>query len=916
MDIIKLKKKKYDTQFKGIFHRVQDSIIGELETFKLNDNNKNIDYYKLFQDAIINTGKTNDLKKLSAKITEEIRKITKFDRVLIYRFENDGSGVVIAENKREDIESYLGLHYPYYDIPNPARQFFSKKLPRMIPNIHDEPIPILPRKHPLKKKKLDLQNAFLRSIAPCHIEYLKNMGVTASFNISLLKENKLWGLIACHHYSPKYVIYEIRKICELLGEIFSLKLMYEEEKSFRQYRQTIKEINKRIKEELSKNKNKHDFIDNIIQKNGDSFLKLISARGIAICLDNKIFVKGNTPKKKQIKALINDFLLPKKKDVFFTDILTESYPISRKIKEIASGILAISLAANNSTYHIIWFRPEQTYEVQWAGNPYDVKLITDSQGNTELCPRNSFLQWKEIVTGKSLPWKSLEIDAAEELRGTLLLAVLGYSQSILEETTRKANQANLAKGQFLAKMSHELRTPLNAILGFAQIIDRDNSLSSEQQKYVGIINRSGEHLLSLINDVLEMSRIEAGQLILHQNYFDLYKLIQSVQELLSFKESSQEISLDFHIDSDIPQYLEGDESKLRQIIVNLVGNAIKFTQVGQIDVHLCLLSYDNNSRDIELQLQVKDTGVGIKKENLETIFEPFKQTEKGGENHEGTGLGLSISRQFARLMEGDITVESELGKGSIFTCTLKMMVQTKIEDFVKQPSKQIIGLQPSQTDYRILVVEDVKDNQLLMMKILSSVGFEVRSANNGQEALEMWQKWHPQLIWMDMRMPVMDGYEASRRIRQLEAENPNRQTPVIIIALTATAFDEERKAILEIGCNDFVLKPFKEAVIFEKMKQYLGLEYVYQESTINLSSHGTVNEVDNFEQLNAEMEKMPKAWVEELRKTALSAREKNLIHLIQEIPEQYFFLADSLNQMLEELAFEKIVNLTEGFNHE
>ncbi|MGK7957609.1 MAG: ATP-binding protein [Crocosphaera sp.] len=929
VDIIKLKKTKNYREFKGIIHTIQESIILELEPLRLDYNRHLINPYNLLKNAVTNVSKANSFEELLSTITEEVRKIIQFDRVLIYRFEYNGSGVVIAESKRENydghgivlaeskeenIESYLGLHYPAYEIPTPAREFYSSNWLRIIPDVTYKPIPILPRQHPLKNEELDLSKAVLRSVYPCHVEYLKNMGVSASMSISLMNGSRLWGLIACHHYSPKYISYEIRKICEFLGQFLSVELLYKQEQEFRSYRTQIKGIQSRIREGLLNHS--HSF-DQVIRPNKSSLLNLTRSQGAVICLGQQIILIGKTPNKEQIQALMTNFLNPKNMDYFYTDSLESIYEEAKEFKEVGCGILAISLLLRNSNYHIIWFRPEQSHEVKWAGNPDDVELITNGQGMSELCPRHSFATWKELVKNKSLPWQLIEIEAAQELRNTILLAALEvsqHSQAVLEEKTKQANAANLAKSQFLAKMSHELRTPLNAILGFTQMMNRDSSLSSEQQEYLGIINRSGEHLLSLINDVLEMSRIEAGQLTLHQTCFNLYELINSIKELLTLKASSKGLALIIYQDEDLPQYLEGDESKLRQIIVNLVGNAIKFTQFGHVDLHLSLLLYEAHSRKVRLQLQVKDTGIGIKEEDLETIFEAFKQTETTFQNNEGTGLGLSISRQFARLMEGEIAVESQLGQGSTFTCTLNMKVPSKIDGLIKQQSRRIIGLETSQANHRILVVEDVRDNQLLMVKMLTSVGFEVRWANNGQEALEIWQQWHPQLIWMDMRMPIMDGYEASRRIRQLEANNVNLQTPVIIIALTATAFDEERKAILAVGCNDFVPKPFHEEVIFEKMQQYLGVKYVYAELTTNSISQ-SANDL-NVEQLNTEIKQMPKLWVNQLHKAALSAREKRLMGLIKEIPLEQSFLSNFLRQAVKDLSFEKIVNLTEGLDNE
>nr|WP_242411875.1 ATP-binding protein [Cyanobacterium sp. IPPAS B-1200] len=745
------------------------------------------------------------------------------------------------------------------------------------------------------------------------MEYLKNMGVKASMSISLLNQNKLWGLIACHHYSPKHINYETRKAGEFLGQFLSAHLFCKQEQKFKNYRLQIQGIQNRLRQGLLRSP---DLIKEVFMRNKNSLINLTKSQGLAVCLDNDVHLMGNTPSQCQVNNLIKEFLNQSQQEIFFTDSLSMIYPLGREFKDTGCGILSISLFLTNHTYHLIWFRPEQSYEVPWGGNPYDVS-IEKIDNISQFTPRNSFAMWKETVRNKSFPWESVAIEAAQELRKVLLLTALEfsqYSQHILEETTKQANAANLAKSQFLAKMSHELRTPLNAILGFTQMMNRDCSLSETQQEYLGIINRSGEHLLSLINDVLEMSRIEAGQITLHQTCFNLHDLIKSVQELLTIKSNSKGLSFRVYQDDDLPQFLEGDESKLRQVIVNLVGNAIKFTDEGHVDLFLSLLSSDNLvGRQVQLLIEVKDTGIGIEEDNLESIFEPFKQTDNNVHSREGTGLGLSISRQFARLMDGDITVRSRWGEGSIFTCRIAMTLPEKIEQKSQSNSRQIIGLQQSQPVYRILVVEDVEDNRLLMEKMLQSMGFDVQTACNGKEAIALWQTWQPNLIWMDMRMPIMDGYQASRHIRNLETMED--KPPVPILALTATVFDEEREAILQVGCNDFVSKPFQEKVIFEMMEKYLGVKYIYQEKR-DKNQNKIQHPTPDTQQTQTQLQKMPSPWINQLHQAALSAREAKIKTLIAEIPPEYNSLAHHLNHMLNNLFFDQIINLTQGDTNE
>ena len=914
VEFLSLKKGHKKIKFKGIIHTAQKLLILELEPETYPENHQHIILYSLLKNAIAKLGTTNNLSELARNIAVEVRKITQFDRVMVYRFELDNSGVVIAEDKEENLESYLDLHYPPTDIPSQARQLYCKNWLRIIPDVNYKPVEIIASKKLLNNKELDISQAVLRSVFPCHIEYLKNMGVTASMSISIINDQKLWGLVTCHHYSPKYINYETRKACEFLGQFISINVVYKQEQEFHSYRNQIQNIQAKIRKHLS---NHTQFIEDLIIQNQTSLLNLVKAEGAAIYLGEQLNLIGKTPYVVDVKNLIDEFLNPQKQEVFYTDCLSKHYPKAQTFKNFASGILAISIYISSNTYHIIWFRPEQLQIIKWAGN-LDKSMFIYEEKIPQLTPRNSFAMWQQLVKDKSLPWEVLEVEAVQELRNILLLAALEFaqfSQFVFRQKAQQANAANVAKTQFLAKMSHELRTPLNAILGFAQMMNRDASLSPDQQEYLGIINRSGEHLLSLINDVLEMSRIEAGQLILNQTCFDLKVLIESIRELLSFKALLKGLKLQVTQDDNLPQYVEGDEGKLRQIIVNLVGNAIKFTETGGIFVHFSRLTYQKTENNIIMKITVKDTGIGISKDELETIFQPFKQTENSMKSNEGTGLGLSISRQFARLMGGDITVSSELGQGSTFTCTINMSIPQTIDIVPTNKSNRIICIDPEQPEYKILVVEDIYESQLLMVKMLESVGFKVGSANNGQEAIAIWKKWQADLIWMDMRMPIMDGYEATKTIRAEEAKSPNQKHPVIIIALTATAFQKDREAILAGGCNDFVSKPFREEIIFEMMEKHLGLKYCYAELLPNYGQNYPLEQLAT-ENIKKQINLMPKKWIEELHQSALSARENKIMQLIQEIPAQKSDLANALIQLLNHLAFEQIINLTEAISHE
>lgn len=351
---------------------------------------------------------------------------------------------------------------------------------------------------------------------------------------------------------------------------------------------------------------------------------------------------------------------------------------------------------------------------------------------------------------------------------------------------------------------------------------RDASLSASQQEYLGIVSRSGEHLLELINDILTMSKIEAGLIAPNRTNFDLYWLLDSLEEMLRLRAESKGLQLNFEIDPRVPQYLNLDESKLRQVLINLLGNAIKFTAVG--GVTLKVSSTSNSQEPIAIRFRVENTGTGIAPEEMDKLFRAFAQTETGRRSQEGTGLGLSIARRFVCLLGGEIAIDSTVGRGTLVEFCIPVTLVQASQVSPKRLPNHVIGLAPNQTLYRILVVEDKLASRQLLVKLLESVGFAVREAENGREAIAEWEAWSPHLIWMDMRMPVMDGYEATKRIK---ATSKGQKTA--ILALTASAFEEEKAIILSAGCDDFVRKPFKEEILFDKMTEHLGVQYLYAE---------------------------------------------------------------------------------------
>ena len=476
----------------------------------------------------------------------------------------------------------------------------------------------------------------------------------------------------------------------------------------------------------------------------------------------------------------------------------------------------------------------------------------------------------------------------------------------LQHAKDQAEVANQAKSTFIANMSHELRSPLNAILGFTQVMTRSQTLPREHQESVGIINRSGEYLLTLINNILDFSKIEVGKTTLNQIHFDLYRLLDDIHDLFELKAKDKGLQLLFERSDDLPRYIYTDEVKLRQVLINLINNGLKFTTDGGILVRVSLRQENMPNPETgdrpptEIDFEVEDTGAGIAEDDLATLFEAFTQTETGKQSQEGTGLGLLISRQFVRLMGGDMNVRSQLGKGTVFQFHIRVLSTDASQLIEKSSQPNIIALEPGQPRYRLLIVDDKDINRQLLIQFLNPLGFELQEASNGREAIEIWQTWQPHLIWMDIRMPVMDGFEATRQIKAADKAQTTR-----IIALTASVLEEERAVVLSAGCDDFVRKPFRERQIFQAMQQHLGVRYIYEEHEDHSAITSGEQDVLTTENIQALLPEV--RW--KLREAVIGASEKEVADIVKIIAKENQRLSEAIVKCFYNFEYDKILNV-------
>ena len=613
--------------------------------------------YPLIGDFLLKVNDASGIEALAALACQHIRSVTGFGRVLVYRFDADGHGHVMAEARDERYHSYLGQHFPASDIPAQARALYKLSRIRLIQDANYVPTPLLPALNPVTGQPNDLSFAALRSVSPVHLQYMRNMNTLASMSVSLMVKGRLWGLISCHNETPTPVAFEKRTACEQLGQILALCIESREDAADLQFRLEVRRTMVAMLAGLTQGS---DFIENLSHVFPD-LLRFARASGVAIMIDDRILTYGDTPEQDDIQALVDWLTLHDHGDVVHTDKLSALYPPAATMTRNASGLLAMPISRIHKHY-LLWFRAEYVHTIEWAGNPHD-KMAASSAApgsHTQLSPRTSFAAWRETIHGTSQPWHEGEIELALEFRTALLGIALERAEQ-MAELAEELGRANKELEAFSYSVSHDLRAPLRHIVGFADLLLESAGSEDAQQRrrFLRNIKEAARLAGKLVDDLLSFSQM--GRASLHPTTVDMGDLVSGCLDKLALEVRGRDIEWDI---GPLPTIL-ADPTFLHLAMFNLLSNAVKFT--GQRERAVIRVSCEDLPH--EWVFHVADNGAGFNMEYVHKLFGVFQRLHRM-EDFQGTGIGLANVRRIIERHSGRVWAESVPGEGATFSFAL------------------------------------------------------------------------------------------------------------------------------------------------------------------------------------------------------------------------------------------------------
>lgn len=619
--------------------------------------------YRSLRSKLVEINKAQSIAEFCGRAAIAVREITGFDRVMIYRFLEDDSGEVIAEAKCEDLEPFLGLRYPASDIPKQARALYLKQTLRFMVDVDDVSAEIVPTLNPQTNQPLDMSYAATRAMSPIHNEYLKNMGVAASLSISIVKDEKLWGLIACHHTAPRYIPHQARTFAEFLAHSIALQIESKTKTENYEYLEHLQYYQQRILSELNETQN----ISVALVAGENNLLESLECGGAALVLHDEIYLAGATPDETEIKKLIEWLWKNKDEMTFATANLGQDFPAAADYAAQASGVLAVRLTQKSPDY-ILWFRPEQTQTVKWAGNPE--KPVTAGQFGARLTPRKSFEVWNSEVRGQAVPWKDFEIEFADALRRTVVEIILRRINELIE-LNKELEASNTELDSFAYVASHDLKEPLRGINDYSNFLIEDYAevLDNEAVERLRTLIRLTERMEILLDSLLHYSRV--GRIDLQKTETDLNEVLD--ESLLFLQTRITETKTEIGVPRPLP-IVSADAVRIGEVFTNLISNALKYNDKPQKKIEIGYV--ENNlpniagASRIERVFYVRDNGIGIDVRHHADIFRIFKRLH-GRNEYSGVGAGLTIVKKIIERHNGRIWIESALDEGTTVHFTIE-----------------------------------------------------------------------------------------------------------------------------------------------------------------------------------------------------------------------------------------------------